>query len=885
MSPEDAQRRDEQDPTASLTMAPKSAPGEFRPGERIGERYVIVQFIARGGMGEVYEAVDEHLQDKRIALKTLLPEIAADPEMQARFEREVLAAREISHRSICPTWDLIRAKGPRGPVLCLSMKLLRGESLSARLRRTGPLPPETALPIARQLAAGLDAAHEAGVIHRDFKSGNVIVEGQGAATIATITDFGLSRIYDSDLTIGGIGRVAGTPGYMAPELFEGRTASPASDVFAFGVVLHEMLLGRRPASGYEARTGLPDLAEPTLPNAWKHAIAGCLAPDPRERFQSAGEAMKLLESPATQQLRARAALQSSRRSWVRMGTIGAGAALLAALVWFVPRIQDILNPLPPRRFVALSAATDSAPEGKAILSSLLEGVHDRLVRSESRTRDLLIVGPAELAQLNGDPQAVGANLLLIASITGREIGLKLIDLASGKVLRKREVKVDPGHAAGASDAVVEAVAQMLRIPVAPQRPTDQDELAALPPGVFSLYTAAEELLRQPNDAGLDSAIEKYQRALEAAPHFALGYARIAQAYTRRYQLQHDPAALEVAERNAEMAVHENPESPGAVLSQALIYLYTGRTADALKSLNRVRELDPGNPDVLFYEATAYRDSNRIGDEEATYRLLIGQRPNYYRAYNGLGMALRREGHTEESAAAFRQATEIAPRQSLPWSNLGTAYLLLGRKADAESAFHSSLERAPSELAWLNLGNIAFEDARYRTALDDYRKARDLKPSDDTAWRNIADCYAVLGNRKAMLENYAQAANILGELLRTNPKKGSSWMTMAFYQAKLEHGADAEEALKKAEEAGASSVQDQFTRAQTLAVLGRKSEAIDVLLTCVRRGLSQVEIGLALDLKDIREDPDWLRRAGETGTAEVLGTAASSKSEHGKEPSK
>jgi tetratricopeptide (TPR) repeat protein len=884
MSPESAQGRDDkgQDPTASLWAEPKTAQGEFRPGDRIAGRYVIVQFIARGGMGEVYEAIDEHLQGKHIALKTLLPEIAADPEMQARFEREVLVAREVSHRAICPTWDLIRAKGPSGPVLCLSMKLLRGESLSARLRRTGPMAPEAALPIARQLAGGLDAAHEAGVIHRDFKCGNVILEGQGAATTATITDFGLSRVYDSDQTIGAPGRVAGTPGYMAPELFEGRTASPASDVFAFGVVLYEILLGRRP-SGHDMPGGSLGLAKTALPDPWKRTIAGCLAADPRDRFQSAGEAVAVLESPATRQLRVRAVRQAARRPLIRLATAGAGIALLAGLVWFISRADDIMHPLPKRRFVALSAANVPMPEQKALLGSILQGVHDRLVRSESQTKDLLIAGPSEWAQQSGDPQAVGANLLLTASITGTEIDLKLIDLLSGKVLRKRAVKVDPAHAAGASEAVVTAAAQMLRIPVAPERLTDQDELAALPPGVFSLYTAAEELLRQPNDAGLDAAIEKYQRVLETAPRFALGYARIAQAYTRRYQLAHDPAALDVAQRNAERAVRENPESPGVVLSQALIYLYTGRTADALKALNRVRQLDPGNPEVLFYEATAYRDSNRIGDEEATYRLLIGQRPNYYRAYNGLGMALRREGHNAESAAAFRQATEIAPRQALPWSNLGTAYLLLGRTADAEAAFHASLERAPSELAWLNLGNIAFEDANYRNALDDYRKARDLKPSDDTAWRNIADCYAVLGNRKAMLENYAQAAGILGELLRTNANKGSSWMTMAFYQAKLGHGAEAEAALKKAEEAGASSVQDQFTRAQTLAVLGRKPEAIDVLADCVRRGLSQVEIKLALDLKEIREDPAWQRRAGKIGAAEAPGTALP-KSEHGKDSS-
>lgn len=194
----------------------------------------------------------------------------------------------MNHRNVCPTYDLFRLEGPRGPVLCLTMKLLRGESLAARLRRLGPMPPEAVLPIVRQLAAGLDAAHAAGVIHRDFKPGNVILEQSGQNPQVSITDFGLSRPYDSDHTLG-IGKVAGTRGYIAPELFEGRTASPASDVYAFGMVLHEILTGRQPVT----KPGSRDFVKPSglgqaIPEVWDRIILGCLAPDPSKRFQSPG---------------------------------------------------------------------------------------------------------------------------------------------------------------------------------------------------------------------------------------------------------------------------------------------------------------------------------------------------------------------------------------------------------------------------------------------------------------------------------------------------------------------------------------------------------------------------------------------------------------------
>lgn len=733
--------------------------------------------------------------------------------------------------------------------------------------------PEVALPVALQLAAGLDAAHEVRVIHRDFKSGNVIVEGQGLSTVAVITDFGLSRLYDSDLTLGQIRHLEGTPGYIAPELFEGRLASPASDVYAFGIVLWEMLTGNR------ATQDAPDLATISAPEAWKRAIRGCLQPDPRDRPQSAGEAVALLQG-TLHGTKGQLPTGARNRERLRLFSIlgAAGVALLAGLAWFVPRAEEILHPLPQHRFIALIAASNSVPALEALNGSILESIHDRLMRAESRMKDLLVVDPSELPH-SEDPRSLGANLTLTVSVdaAGGQVKLRLTDLTSGKPLRETDVTVDRGQPGRTIEAAGAGAAKMLGLPKASERLRDEDELAGLPGSVYPVYMAADELRRQPNDTGLDAAIEKYQIVLEAAPHFALGYARIAQAYTRKYYLFHDAAALEMAERNAEIAVRHNPESPSAVLSQALVYLYSGRTDEALKELDRVLQLDPGNPEILLYKAAAYRDSNKPVSEEGTYRSIILQRPNFYRAYNGLGMALFRQARYKESVTAFRRATQIAPRQALPFSNLGMVYLVQERNEEAETAFRASLDRAPTELAWLNPGDIAFRQANYRVALDDYQKARELKPSDDLVWRNVADCYAVLGNRKAMLENYVRAAEIVAERLRTNPTKGTSWMTMAFYQAKTGHAAEAEAALRKADAAGASSVQDQFTRAQALAVLGHMSEAMSVLAECVRRGLSRVEIELALDLKAIREDPAW------TGSASDRNAGTSVKRHYRKNP--
>lgn len=304
---------------------------QLRTGDRLADRFVVVQFLARGGMGEVYEVADEHLQGKHCALKRLRPDIAADPAVQARFVREVLLAREVNHLNVCPTYDIFRVDEPGGPLLFLTMKLLRGESLAERLKRSVKLDPQTVLLIAKQMGAALDAAHAAGVIHRDFKPGNVMLETTGSEVRVSITDFGLSRLYESDSTLVHTGKISGTRGYIAPELWQGQIASPAADVYAFGVVLYEMLTGVRP----QGKLGKSELARPSklvegLSRRWDRLVQGCLEPDPAKRFPSAGEALASLDDAKSVSRPVAVRRHPSRR-------LAIGAALASVLAVICPQ--------------------------------------------------------------------------------------------------------------------------------------------------------------------------------------------------------------------------------------------------------------------------------------------------------------------------------------------------------------------------------------------------------------------------------------------------------------------------------------------------------------------------------------------------------------------
>ena len=289
----------------------------YTAGDLLAGRYRLVRFIARGGMGEVYEAEDLELKE-RVALKTVRWDVALDALAIERFKREIQLARKVTHPNVCRIFDVShhREEGAAEPTIFLTMELLPGETLSQRLRRAGPMLPGEALLIASQIAEALHAAHRVGVVHRDLKPGNVVlVEGRGgtADPRAVVTDFGLARLDAADpsagqnLTLTGAAGIVGTPAYLAPEQVDGGEITAATDLFAFGIVLYEMLTGTVPFLGENAlSTAVKRLKEvpvpprvhaPGLDPRWEAAILRCLDRDPAARFATAPEVIRALDQP------------------------------------------------------------------------------------------------------------------------------------------------------------------------------------------------------------------------------------------------------------------------------------------------------------------------------------------------------------------------------------------------------------------------------------------------------------------------------------------------------------------------------------------------------------------------------------------------------------
>ena len=434
------------------------APGTpvFRTGDIVAFRFRIVRYLARGGMGELYEAEDLELRE-RIALKTILSHIAADERSILLFKREVHLARQVTHANVCRIYDVFRhryaAAGDRsaGEVVVLAMELLHGETLADKLRRDGRLSSAAILPVVRQMAAGLTAAHRVGVVHRDFKSHNVMLvkptrEEEGMR--AVVTDFGLARRSTQDastslsMSLSAENEISGTPAYMAPEQVEGGPVTPATDVYALGVVLYEMVTGALPFMGETpVKTAIKRLHEPPpsprvhvadVDPLWETTILRCLALRPHERFASAGEVVSALEGrgiePAVAPVRRQRWTGAvwSALALILLATLVSGYAVYARYTASNAGITSIAV-LPLR-----NSGNDSEQE------YLSDGISEALINRLSQLPGLKVVANSSSSRYKGqnaDPQEVARALDVTGILAGRisqrgdnlSISVELID--------------------------------------------------------------------------------------------------------------------------------------------------------------------------------------------------------------------------------------------------------------------------------------------------------------------------------------------------------------------------------------------------------------------------------------------------------------------------
>ena len=859
------------------------------PGAMVDDRFRIDAMIGAGGMGEVYSAEDLRLGG-RVAVKTLRSAHLQNPGYAARFHREIRLARRVTHPNVCRIFDIGRHRLGSNDILYLTMELLEGETLSARLRK-GPVSPEETRLISIHIATGIAALHHAHVIHRDLKPSNVILLGDGEEQRAVITDFGLAHEFHlepGDESLSLAGDFLGTPAYAAPEQLTGKKVGPQADIYALGLLMYEMLCGRGPFdadSGFECaaqkltRTVEPPSVHKPLHPQWDTVVLGCLERDPERRISSAAELLQRLQAldgmaplPAGQPVTGLA----GRRSWLsRRVALWGAAGVIAVAVPF--QLASMGRPI--RRtlcaqspgsalFCALPAAKDIAilpiqiKAGGAEQSALASGWAQYIRESFHR----LAPNPEKLCvHLRSDRVAESVGLVMDGAIRETE-GKLTLDLsiresraADGSstplVLRRITHTWDTVSVAQGYVRPLEEIAEALQLTYSASEwhewqrriPKRSDSAISYFKGLGYLSASKYEQAA----AAFESILDPTKDFDFAPAHVGLG-----DAYRLMWNRDRNPAWELRARRSYERALPLDRMNAFAGANRSLGHLEyaIGNTGAAIEQYKKALSYWPFDHFLQKDLVTAYESAGSIAEAESLWRDAFGRTPRCWLPHNALGSLYSRHSRFGDAEREFLELIRMFPDNGSAYHNLAFDYIKVGRYDDSIELASKSLHVRPYPMAYSTLGRAFWGRGCSADALVNLRKAVELDPGYYILWSALADALhsTAPGSAEA-----AKAAEKTVELCRRELEKtpeilmsGCVWLSIWRAAEKpMPHYVP----RKKRYPRTPGNQHLTPSAVEAIDTAGQRSHALTIVESALRAGMTVQEIEAAPGLHAFRQD--------------------------------
>ncbi|MFI5070131.1 MAG: protein kinase, partial [Terriglobales bacterium] len=762
-------------------------------GTVISGRFEILGLIGQGGMGQVYEVLDRELQES-IALKAIRPEISSDPNVLSRFRREVQLTRRITHTNVCRTFDIERctsssAVGVESDFIFLTMELLKGETLAELLRREKRLTPEQALPLIRQMVEAFHAAHSVGVVHRDFKPSNVVLVPSGEGLRVVVTDFGLARMVmplgeiSADQLISSLssaGGLMGTLAYMSPEQLECADVTQASDIYALGLVIYEMVTGRRPfvdpipfAEAVKRIKQRPPSAssfQQRLDSNWEETIRRCLAVEPSARFASVlavGDAISGGGSALPSRSLSKENVNPSMGARSVGGKLRTQTSALVicfvalALFGFVLRyyltrteskivrgstmlLTEVRNNTGDPRFDGTTELVRrqllQSPHFNLVDAERIQGTLDRMNKPQNTLVDpstarevALRSGAARVAF--GGVSRIGDNYILDIAVEQPDNNPKRsrAHWESHWTWQMRAENADKqipssflGVIRDAGDWIRSEVGEpgndIASVDMPPEDVTTGNWIA------LSEFAQAEKFKAS---GQTDSAIVALQNAVTADPGFALAHMRLGDLlismnrHADGYRAYDHALAAEQRER------------------------LTRREKDRLDGIYAHDREDFKTAEAAFQNYSVYYPNDYIGW--------------FYRAY-----PLMMLGRPEEALTSLKRATEIDPNRMFALAHIARFDLILNNFDDASKWIRRLRDAGHEDDADIVAGEADFLQARYTDAQSKFEK---LKIAKDPLYRSYG--YSLLARLFAELGQYKDAVLTLDEGIAADLASGDS----------------------------------------------------------------------------------------------------------------
>lgn len=792
------------------TQAGGWAEGEvaLERGTVLAGRYEILTVLGIGGMGSVYKAQDREL-DRLVALKVIRPELARNAAIVDRFKQEIRLSHKVTHRNVVRMYDLSEDAGMR----FVTMELVAGRDLRSILEDRGKMPPDEAVQILHQICMALEAAHSVGILHRDLKPQNVMVEDAGRVVVM---DFGLARTIEGD-GMTQSGALLGTMEYMSPEQALGKELDQRSDIFALGLIGYEMLTGDMPFKAESAIASLlkrtRERAAPlsqldaTLPGALTEIVGRCLETDVEQRYKSVGDILKDLEQwrekTAAASLRFPADVPSQGISGRWLLAIGGGVAVIA-LAAGIPMAVHYFRGSPAstpavvaKPSVSLAILPFYNASGNTSLDWLSASMAEMLSSDIGQSAQVRMVSGDRLEQVlkdlhvSANSQPDPAMLRRVAEFTNAQTLIYGQYIQAGSQIRINTTVLDLTHDARTAVTTdvpdqnqlltsVDKLAADLRRKLSTDPKVLNDLKAhAVRPTTNSVdalraYEAGVALERDGKD--LD-AQQQFQTATTADPNFALAYAKLADAYS---DLGHDDLAQTASRRALELS--DALPAQERYLIEADNARINNNTQKAIDAYQQLASADPSDTDVQFSLAGLYEQQGDYKAAKQRLATVLANDPKNVEALLANGRVEIKSGDAQGGldflSRALPLATELDNQEEKAsiLQATGNAYISMNRVDDALRNYQESLaikKQIPDERGEASsLDQIAYiEDkqgkpdqalAMMQQALALRRQIRD-QVGIGSSLINIGTFYHDHAKPEDALKNYMEALQIERQL--------------------------------------------------------------------------------------------------------------------------
>ncbi len=727
----------------SVTKSLETPREELTTGSTFAGRYQIIEELGIGGMGRVYKVLDKET-DEKIALKLINPEVASDKKTVERFRNELTTARKIIQKNVCRMYDLGREKDS----YYITMEYISGQDLKGLIRQTGGLTVGKAVSIGKQICDGLSEAHSLGVVHRDLKPNNIMIDRGGNAKIM---DFGIARAVKGK-SITGPGVMIGTPQYMSPEQVEGKEADQRSDIYSLGIILYEMLTGRVPfegdtplAVGVKQKTESPkDPKEynDRIPDDLSRLILQCLEKEMGNRYQSAEEVRLDLERieqglPTTDRPAPKEKTVTSKEITVRfnLNKIIIPIFVMIALAVIFVYVRQMLSPkeaeLPPSAEVALAVLPfDDLSPGKDY-EYLCDGIAVTLINALSEIKGLRIPAKTSSFSFKGKSQTVqeiGRSLNVETVLEGTvqvaedrlRITAWLSNVDDGYQIWSESYDENFEEVFSVQDDIAQKIADALKIEFLGDEKEKIVTHYTSVPAAYELYTRGYFFLDKRGKANIEKAIDYFTQAIEKDPDYALAYLGLAESYVNLGDwgylpsVEAYPKAREAANRALEL---ENSLAEAHCVLAMVKYTYDWDWEKA----------------------------------EELFELSIKLKPNYAVAHKEYGLYLTRLKRFDEAREELEKARELDPVSLAVLSQATWPLRYSGRYDEAIKQLNQVLQMDPDfGPAQTYLAQCYFWNGMLGEALELSQKSGNVYV--------VALCYAKMGRIREAKETISRLSS-------------------------------------------------------------------------------------------------------------------------------